>query len=80
MVRLYLLQADYRGQPFNDEYILVAESRFQAGAPLAKSDVNCLKNAAAHGDRFFYINFEGADPPGARLWSGDYGSALSASG
>lgn len=59
----------------DDEYILVAESRFQAGAPLAKSDVNCLKNAAAHGDRFFYINFEGADPPGARAFYEKYGCA-----
>ncbi len=49
--------------PINEagEFILVVENRFQTSATLTKSDINCLKNAASHGDRYFFIHLSGTD-------------------
>ncbi len=44
-----------------DEFIFVVENRFQTSATLTKSDINCLKNAASHGDRYFFIHLSGTD-------------------
>lgn len=44
-----------------DEFIFIVENQFQISATLTKSDINCLKNAASHGDRYFFIHLSETD-------------------
>ncbi len=55
------------------EFVLVVEGSFQANITLNKSDVNCLKNASRHGDKYLSIRLSGADSERIQNFYGKHG-------
>lgn len=57
----------------NAEFIMVVEGRFQINGRLKKSDVNCLKSAGRHGDKYISIELSGEDAGGIQSFYQKHG-------